>query len=543
MADQHNRREFLRQIAGLGAAATLGVGLGNCGSDARKTDRARGWVRIRLAWPGRFIPPEAQSVRIEVTDRLGTTQSRVFRRAAGPTEATFAVLVGPATVAARAYATEEATGPALAQAQAQVSVVEGRTIAVPLILAPTERPHLPNILLILVDDLGYADLGVQGCQDISTPHLDSLAWNGVRFTNGYVSCPVCSPTRAGLLTGRYQQRFGHELNPPNPPGPQFGLPLTEVTLAERLSALGYTTGVIGKWHLGSQPEFRPPNRGFDEFFGFLGGQHPYLPSSQAKLLRGTEWVQEPEYLTDAFTREAVAFIERHRQEPFFLYLSFNAVHLPLEATEKYLDRFSSIADENRRTFAAMLSALDDGVGQVLAKLRETGLEEETLIGFLSDNGGYAGNTSRNDPLRGHKDQVFEGGIRVPFLVQWTGHLPAGQVYEHPVISLDLAATALAAAGGPLPEELQLDGVNLLPYLTGANSAPPHDRLYWRYGTQQALRAGDWKMVKWGDNPPQLYNLAEDIGESHNLAAGQPDKLQELQADYEAWNAQLIDPLW
>ena len=400
----------------------------------------------------------------------------------------------------------------------------------------------PNIILILADDLGYADLGVQGCPDIPTPHIDSIAGNGVRFTNGYVSSPICSPTRAGLVTGRYQQRFGHELNFGAPDAP-FGLPLSEATLADRLQARGYTTGLVGKWHLGINEEFHPQNRGFDEFFGFLGGEHSYFPDDSDPLLRGTQVVPETEYLTDACAREAVAFIDRHRQEPFFLYLPFSAVHLPLEATEKYLTRFPSIPDENRRTLAAMLSAMDDGVGQVLKKLRETDLEERTLIFFLSDNGGItAKNASRNDPLRGTKFQVYEGGIRVPFLMQWQGHLPPGQVYEHPIIALDLYPTALAAAGGPTAAESHLDGVNLLPYLTGEDATPPHERLYWRVGPRKALREGDWKMVQIRDRSPQLFNLREDISESDPVP-GNPEKLQELQAAYAAWDTQLMDPLW
>jgi arylsulfatase A-like enzyme len=416
-----------------------------------------------------------------------------------------------------------------------------------------EGPPAParqtNILIIVADDLGYAELGVQGCLDVPTPNIDSLARNGVRFTNGYVSCPVCSPTRAGLLTGRYQQRFGHEFNP-GPAAqadPQFGLPLTEVTLAERLKPSGYATGMVGKWHLGFQPEMQPPKRGFDEFFGFLGGAHAYLPGAAGAagpILRGAESVTETEYLTEAFAREAVAFIDRHQKDPFFLYLTFNAVHAPMQATEKYRARFDAIQDEKRRTFAAMLSALDDAVGSVLGKLRAANLEGNTLIFFVSDNGGPTPNTtSRNDPLRGTKGQVFEGGIRVPFLIQWKGRVPAGRVYDQPVIALDLHPTAVAAAGGPIPADAKLDGVNLLPYLTGDHKNPPHDRLFWRFGPQSAVRLGDWKLVQQGNGAAQLYNLAEDIGEKNDLAAREPDQLQALQAAYDAWNAQLAEPRW
>ena len=328
--------------------------------------------------------------------------------------------------------------------------------------------RLPNIIVILADDLGYADLGCQGCRDIPTPHIDSLARNGVRFTSGYVTAPLCSPTRAGLLTGRYQQRFGFETNP----GPEayaddrFGLPRSEPTLAERLKPAGYTTGMFGKWHLGYKPELQPTARGFDEFFGFLSGAANYLPNSRRAarlnpLLRGTQPAEESEYLTDACGREAAAFIEKNRDRPFFLYLPFNAVHAPLEAGEAYLSRCAAIPDSKRRVYAAMLAAMDDNVGRVLSALRQHNLEERTLIFFLSDNGGTTPQTtSSNLPLSGRKAQVLEGGIRIPFLMQWKGHIPAGKIEDRPVISLDIVPTALAAAGMSARPEWKLDGVNL-----------------------------------------------------------------------------------
>jgi arylsulfatase A-like enzyme len=401
----------------------------------------------------------------------------------------------------------------------------------------------------VADDLGYADLGCQGCKDIPTPNIDTLAKNGVRFTNGYVSCPVCSPTRAGLMTGRYQQRFGHEFNP----GPaelasaNFGLPLTEVTLPARLKAAGYATGMVGKWHLGYQTAYQPQQRGFDEFFGFLGGAHSYVnarANGLNSIRRGNKPVNEQEYLTDAFGREAVAFIDRHQKEPFFLYLPFNAVHAPLQSARKYYDRFPDIQNPKRHTFAAMLSAMDDAVGAVLAKLRQVGLEENTLIFFFSDNGGPTAQTSsRNDPLRGHKGQVLEGGIRIPFLAQWKGHLPAGKVYVLPVISLDIHATAVAAAGIALPDTAKLDGVNLLPYLNGERSDPPHDQLFWRFGQQSAIRKGDWKLLKVGAERPQLFNLAEDIGEEFDRASQHADVVEALGGALRRWDARLAKPLW
>ncbi|MBI4579863.1 MAG: sulfatase-like hydrolase/transferase, partial [Planctomycetes bacterium] len=343
-------------------------------------------------------------------------------------------------------------------------VLLGLTICGPALAAEPAGAR-PNIVLIVADDLGYADLGCQGAKDIATPSIDSLAAGGVRFTNGYVSCPVCSPTRAGLLTGRYQQRFGHEFNP-GPPAraePHFGLPLTEKTIADDLKTAGYVTGMVGKWHLGYQPKFHPTKRGFDEFFGFPGGAHSYVDAKAdpANLIyRGTTPVDEKEYLTDAFAREAAAFVARHAKERFFLYLPFNAVHSPLQAPDKYKERFASINDPKRQTMAAMLSAMDDAVGAVLKELRDRGIFENTLIFFISDNGGPTpGNASRNTPLSGFKAQVWEGGIRVPYLIQWPGRVPAGRVYEQPVIALDILPTAVAAAGGSVPADRKLDGVN------------------------------------------------------------------------------------
>lgn len=418
--------------------------------------------------------------------------------------------------------------------------------------AQAAGPRRPNLVVILADDLGYGELGVQGCRDIPTPHIDSIAAGGVRFTDGYVTHPVCAPTRAGFLTGRYQQRFGFEFNP----GPEgqasdsFGVPLSERLLPERLRQAGYATGLVGKWHLGFRPELTPTQRGFGEFFGFLGGAHPYLPGRAPRggdILRGSEPVDEKDYLTDAFAREVVAFIDRHRAEPFFLYLALNAVHGPLESIAKYLDRFPHISDPKRKTFAAMCAAMDDAVGAVLTALRTHGLADNTLVAFFSDNGGPTAQTSSgNGPLRGFKGQVYEGGVRVPFMMQWPGHLPAGSVYRQPVVSLDVHATALAAAGVALPQDAPLDGVDLLPFLTGANTAPPHDRLCWRAGEQGAIRMGDWKLVRGargGGSAWELYNLAEDIGEATDRAAAGPEKVKELQAAWEAWNAQLAVPKW
>jgi arylsulfatase A-like enzyme len=423
----------------------------------------------------------------------------------------------------------------------------------------------PNILIIVADDMGYGDIGPYGGTDIPTPNLDALASGGIRFTDAYVSGTVCGPTRAGLMTGRYQQRFGQEHNIGIVPEHRdVGLPLEEVTIATRLKAAGYRTAMVGKWHLGFAPRFRPMARGFEEFFGFLAGAHSYVNPMPERnpLYDGDTVVREAPYLTDAFAERAAAFIDRQRgsAQPFFLYLAFNAVHVPNQATERYLARFANITDPQRRTYAAMLSAMDDAIGRVLTALRAANLEEQTVIFFFSDNGGPTTvggvNGSRNGPLRGSKSQTWEGGIRVPFIIQWKGHLPAGVTDTRPIIQLDVHPTALAAAGIAIDPAWKLDGVNLLPYLTGQVNAPPHDALFWRFGARMAVRQGDWKLVLTPDRPmaadtlpltdlsaAELYNLKDDIGESHNLAATNTAKAQELAAVWQRWNAELIPPRW
>lgn len=408
----------------------------------------------------------------------------------------------------------------------------------------------PNILIIVGDDMGYGDIGVHGCKDIPTPHIDSIAKNGVRCTNGYVSGPYCSPTRAGLMTGRYQQRFGHEFNPGPTPNAEFGLPLTETTLAQRLKDGGYTTGMVGKWHLGEERKFNPMSRGFQSYYGFLGGAHSYFPGntaiaggSQAGILRGYDKIDEKEYLTDAFAREATAFIDQHAKENWFLYLTFNAVHTPMHATEKYLNRFKDVSDESRRKYCAMMSAMDDAIGAVLKKLDDHKLTENTLVFFVSDNGGPPANSSSNGQLRGNKAQTWEGGIRVPYLVQWKGQLPAGKTFDQPVIQLDFHPTALAAAGVEA-KSANFDGVNLLPHLKGEAKAAPHETLYWRFGEQMAIRHGNMKLVKGvGVDQPQLFDLAADMSESKDLSASKPDVVKDLTMRYEAWNRTLEQPRW
>ena len=426
----------------------------------------------------------------------------------------------------------------------------------------------PNVLLIVADDLGYADLGLYGSKDIPTPNIDGIANAGVRFTNAYVSGPYCSPTRAGLMTGKYPQRFGYEFQPEGALSldgtTEFGLPVNEATMADWLKAAGYRTALFGKWHLGSASQFHPMRRGFDEFFGFLGGQHSYMDvaiDSADPLLEGLKPAQSVDYLTDALGEHAARFINRHASEPFFMYLAFNAGHTPMQAPDKYLNRFANIQNSQRRTYAAMVSAMDDAVGKTLSALRERKLEDRTLVIFLNDNGGptmrgTTVNGSDNGPLRGSKRQTWEGGIRVAYEFAWKGHIAPGRVIDAPIIQLDVMPTVLAAAGMPVPSAA-FDGVNLLPWLTGTPTGPPHEALFWRFGGMMAVRKGEWKLVKTREGPlvdvdpsvlsdlseAGLYNLNDDIGEAHNRAAEFPDKVKELGTLWQQWNRYLKTPLW
>lgn len=430
----------------------------------------------------------------------------------------------------------------------------------------------PNVVIIMGDDLGICDVSLYGCKDIPTPNIDSISTKGVKFTNGYVSAPVCSPSRAGLMTGRYQHRFGFEFNA----GPlqravndkEMGLPLTEITLAQAMKKAGYATGMVGKWHLGMQEKFHPTQRGFDEYYGFLFGANNYIdpkgPNTVTAEAGGNEgnqaWprnklnpiyrnqtpIEEDEYLTEAFAREAAGFIERHKNELFFLYAPFNAPHTPLQATKKYIERFAHIKDQRRRVYAAMVSALDDGVGAILKKLRESGLEQNTLVVFLSDNGcaTYTG-ACTNDPLRFGKLTHFEGGFRVPFTLQFPARLRGGMTYDKPISSLDLFPTVLALAGAEMPKDRPYDGVNLMPFLTAKpspNKPGPHEVLCWRNGENAGVRKGNWKLFKGGDKY-LLYDLSKDIGEQKNVAEQNPRVVEDLKKELQKWEAQMKQPLW
>ncbi|TLX75765.1 sulfatase [Labilibacter sediminis] len=412
----------------------------------------------------------------------------------------------------------------------------------------TKEIRKPNIVIILADDLGYADVGYNGCKDIPTPNIDAMAKEGIIFTNGYVTGAVCGPTRAGLVTGRYQQRFGSEFLP----GPRkrsenvkVGVPLTETFVSTRLKKLGYNTACFGKWHLGGESgdqDLFPLNRGFDKFFGFLEGAALYddVNNKERKYMRGNEeLVMEQEYYTDAITREALTFIDENKDHPFFLYLPYNAVHAPLQAPAKYLKQFDHIQHPKRKLLAAMNYALDLSIGEVLTEIKEKGLEENTLIFFLSDNGGKPkGNYSYNLPLRGEKGQHYEGGVHIPFTVKWKNNIPENITYDKPISSLDIVPTILAAVGEPIQEEWNLDGVNLLPYIKGDDNMTPHETLFWREGNKSAMRTLDWKFVK-VDDKVELFNISNDPYETTDLAAIHPEKLEELMKLYDEWNANNI----
>jgi len=440
---------------------------------------------------------------------------------------------------------------------------------------PTEKP---NIIVIFTDDQGHADLGVQGqLKDIKTPNLDRMAAEGVRATAGYISAPQCSPSRAGLITGRYQQKFDFDHIPDGP------LPLDQMTLADRLKPAGYVSGMVGKWHLEpngvsyrwgkehlpgvavkpgqhlaipakDRLRYGPGERGFSEYF--WGEMVNYWANYdlQGNLLKPEgEAVQDKRFRVDVQTDAALAFLKRNHEKPFFLYLNYYAPHVPLEATPEYLSRFPGEMPERRRYALAMMSAMDDGVGRILKKLVEYGVDEKTLVVFLSDNGaplmqtmidtkpidtnGWDG--SMNTPLVGEKGMLAEGGIRVPFLLRWKGTLPAGATYDKPIISLDLAATALAMAGLDRPAEL--DGVNLIPYLTKPDSAGPERELYWRFWSQSAVRDGKWKLLKASEEKTFLFDLESDAQETKDMKDEHPEIALQLEKKLEAWAQGLTPP--
>jgi uncharacterized sulfatase len=411
-------------------------------------------------------------------------------------------------------------------------------------ISAAERQR-PNLIVIFSDDHGYSDLSCQGIQsDLKTPNIDALATGGVVMTSGYVTAPQCVPSRAGLLSGRSQNRFGVESN-----GVELDGFNAQLTIAERLKKAGYATGMTGKWHLG--PDREIVSHGFDDVY-YKNANRPGWANFE---LDGTDREPGPEdsklYHLDANSAAACAFIQRHHDEPFFFYCAYRAPHVPLDAPPKYLQRFPGEMPERRRQALAMISAMDDGVEQIMNTLRKYDLEENTLLFFIGDNGaplkihkldepgGGAGwDGSLNEPLNGEKGMLSEGGIRVPFVAHWKGHIPGGRRFDHPVISLDVAATAVALAG--LPTDSQLDGVNLVPYLSGENTAAPHQTLYWRWIAQSAIREGKWKYLRGGARE-YLYDLDADREEEHNLLTQQPEIAEKLRVKLTTWSMQLSPP--
>ena len=424
-------------------------------------------------------------------------------------------------------------------------------------LAAESRP--PNIVFVLVDDLGYADLGCQGAKDIRTPHIDRLAREGLRFTDFYANAPVCTPTRCAFITGRWQQRVGFEWAMgftaeqsrrvagkwvDEPDKLALGLPVSETSVATMLKGAGYATGAFGKWHLGYRPEFNPVRHGFDEYFGVLLGhadyyRHHYFDGTPC-LHEGEQPVKAEGYLTDLLNRRATEFIRKNAQRPFFLYVPHLAVHFPFQPPDRPEPTVTkaNAYDGSRAIYAQMVEKIDEGVGMMLAELARQGVLDNTLFVLSSDNGGER--YSDNSPLFHHKQTLWEGGIRVPCLMRWPAKLPSGKVVSQAAITMDLTATFLAAAGAKVSPARPLDGINLLPILTGA--LPPVERtLGWRIQHlgrhQKALRHGDWKFIE-DAGVGQLFNLAQDIGERRDLSIQQPQKLAELKRRLADWEADL-----
>ncbi len=416
----------------------------------------------------------------------------------------------------------------------------------------------PNIIFLFADDAGYADFGFQGSKSMITPNLDQLAKRGVRFLQAYVSHPTCGPSRAGIMTGRYQHRFGYEEN--NVPGYmsavsaadgiEMGLPLEEKTMGDYMKSLGYRTAYFGKWHQGGADRFHPLKRGFDEFYGFRGGARDYYPYEevpnevQNKLERNFGDFKEHEgYLTDVLGEETAQFMERNKDEPFFAFLAFNAVHTPMDALPEDMAKFSQMEGKRQRV-AAMTLALDRACGTVLDKLEELGLTENTIVVFTNDNGGPSNaNASSNYPLSGVKSTYLEGGIRVPFLMSWPNRVKAGTTYDNPISTMDLLPTFFAAGGGDVADVTPTDGVDLIPYLTGNQYGRPHQRLFWKRDVRAVVRDGDWKLIRFGDRPAELYYLPDDEREQNNLAMAQPERVRELFKVLFDWEMTLERPRW
>ena len=416
----------------------------------------------------------------------------------------------------------------------------------------------PNVILLFADDAGYADFGFHGSHTMITPNLDQLAKEGVTCTQGYVSDPTCGPSRAGIITGKYQQRFGFEEN--NVPGymsevsaadgEKMGIPVEETTMGQYMQSVGYKTAFYGKWHVGGADIFHPNRRGFDEFYGFRGGARSYFEYKNPprellnKMERNFNNFEEPKkYLTDALADEAVDFIERSKKEPFFAFVSFNAVHTPMDAKPEDLAKFPHL-EGKRKIVAAMTLALDRACGKIIDKISELGLEDNTIIVFTNDNGGPTDkNASSNYPLSGTKSNHLEGGIRVPFIVKYPNRIQPNSKYHKPVSTLDLLPTFYAEAGGDLIEVTDIDGVNLLPYLEGDKQDRPHQRLFWKKQARAALREGDFKLIRYPDRPAELYNIEDDPREMNNIADLYPERVKKMYKLIFRWESTLERPRW
>ena len=420
----------------------------------------------------------------------------------------------------------------------------------------------PNVIIIISDDQGYADVGFHGSKEIFTPNIDRIAKNGVVFSQGYVSYAVCSPSRAGLITGRYQNRFGYTRNILLAPKDSLmGLPISEQTLPEVLNNVDYKTKAIGKWHLGAHESLVPEKRGFDEFFGFLIGGHRYFPEDLTlndlteasrqmdgyitRIYDNGRRINTKKYLTEELSDNAVKFIEDNAKDPFFLYLSYNAPHTPLQATERDLERNGHIDVEKRRTYAAMVSSMDDGVGLILDKLEEKNISENTIVVFFSDNGGVEWyNFSDNGPLRGIKGDFFEGGIRVPFTMQWPKKIKPGINYNKPIIALDVFATVVSAASAEKFIKNNIDGVNLIPYINGEVNGSPHDYLFWKNPDKDidVIRDNRYKYIRVKDDE-YIFDLDNDLSEENNIISSSRHIYQELKLKFKEWEKDMIDPVF
>lgn len=415
----------------------------------------------------------------------------------------------------------------------------------------------PNVIVIVADDLGYGDVGFNGLCDIPTPHLDDLAESGVVFESGYASHPYCSPSRAGLLTGRYQQRFGHECNPGLPSNEQMpGLPLDEILIGEVMRNHGYRSVAIGKWHLGDAKPFWPTQRGFDDWFGFTGGGLSYWGTPkrgrpESGVLENGEIVDldELSYLTDDFSDAAIDYVKESHNKPFFMYLAYNAPHAPDHATSEHLKKVEHIEYGGRAVYGAMVAAMDEGIGKLMQALEEVGKRENTLVFFYSDNGGRIQHAS-NLPLRGHKGMLFEGGIRVPFCVSWPAGLSSGARINSPISALDIFPTVLAACGIDDSVAERFDGMDLLPALVENDLNSLGDRkLFWRYAMSDgqygyAIRNGDHKLVisRYKDRS-LLFDLSHDAGERTDLSSQHPKRAEDLTRMIEEWDRENMQPLW